>query len=190
MLPRRSRLKQRLLHEFEHLRFLAGQIRSLEAQQLGLILDDRTPHVDKVRTLLQLRGVGRTGATMLVYECFGWRVFANRRELSGLAGLIPTPYQSGDMNHEQGISKAGNMYIRWIIVQLAWSWLRYQPRSRLSRWYVRRFASGNSRVRRVGIVALARKLLIALWKYVERGEVPAGAKEVSWSDKLKGSAMA
>ena len=103
----------------------------------------------KVPALLGLKGVGRTSATILVYECFGWRRFANRRELAGMAGLTPTPYQSGESNHEQGISKAGNIYVRWIMVELAWSWLRYQPDSALSRWYLKRFGRGNRRQQRV-----------------------------------------
>ena len=120
-----------------------------------------------------------------MYEFFGWRQFANRRELAGLAGLTPTPYQSGDSNLEQGISKAGNAMIRWIMVEVSWSWLRYQPESALAQWYERRFASGTSRMRRIGTVALARKLLIALWRYVEKGEVPDQAKESDWEAKLK-----
>jgi len=90
--------------------------------------------------------------------------------------LTPTPYSSGGIEREQGISKAGNRRVRWMMIELAWGWLRYQPRSELSRWFHRRFGPGNSRMRKVGIVALARKLLVALWKYLERGELPAGAE--------------
>ena len=121
-------------------------------------------------------GIGENGAWLLVHEIFGWRKIRNRRELASLAGLAPTPYNSGTSRHEQGISKAGNRLVRWMMVQLAWGWLRYQPTSKLSRWYQRRFGGGNSRQRKVGIVALARKLLIALWKYLETGERPAGAR--------------
>ena len=164
---------------------LARQIKAMEVEQARQICDDQTRHVDKVRTLMGLKGVGQTTASILVYEFFGWRQFANRRELAGLAGLTPTPYQSGDSNHEQGISKAGNAMIRWIMVEVSWSWLRFQPESALSQWYQRRFASGTSRMRRIGTVALARKLLIALWRYVEQGEVPDGAEESDWEAKLK-----
>jgi transposase len=183
-------LRERLLREFERWKFLNEQIRGLERQRMGRIRDDRTPQVEKVRRLLRLKGVGPTGATILVYECFGWRVFRNRRELAGLAGLVPTPYHSGQTQREQGISKAGNRYIRWILGELAWLWLRHQPQSELSKWYFRRFGRSSSRMRRVGIVAVARKLLIALWKYLERGEVPEGAEEVDWKNKLKGPVAA
>ena len=112
---------------------------------------------------------------MLVKELFGWRRFANRRELAGCLGLVPTPYASGDSQREQGISKAGNKRVRWLLVELAWGWLRLQPDSELTRWFNRRFAAGGKRMRRVGIVALARRLAIALWRYLQHGEIPAGA---------------
>jgi len=178
-------LKQRLVREFERMELLARQIRGLEADQARQICDDQTRHVAKVRTLMGLKGVGQTSATILVYEFFGWRQITSRRELAALAGLTPTPYQSGQSNHEQGISKAGNVLIRWIMVELAWSWLRFQPNSALSQWYRRRFGAGTARMRRTGTVALARKLLIALWRYVEQGEVPEGAEESDWEAKLK-----
>ena len=178
-------LKRRLLHELERMELLARQIKAMEVEQARQICDDKTRNVDKVRTLMGLKGVGQTTASILVYEFFGWRQFANRRELAGLAGLTPTPYQSGDSNLEQGISKAGNALIRWIMVEVSWSWLRFQPESALAQWYQRRFASGTSRMRRIGTVALARKLLIALWRYVEKGEVPEEAKESDWEAKLK-----
>ena len=89
--------------------------------------------------------------------------------------MTPTPYDSGGSRSEQGISKAGNRRVRWLMLELAWGWLRYQPTSELSQWFQRRFGGGNSRLRRVGIVAVARKLLIGLWKYLETGVVPAGA---------------
>jgi transposase len=136
--------------------------------------------------LLDLRGIGPVGAWTLVREVFGWRKIKNRRELASLVGLTPTPYQSGTSHREQGISKAGNRRVRWLLVELAWMWLRYQPNSALSQWYVRRFGAGNARARKIGIVALARKLLVALWKYVDRGEVPEGAEFVPWRKKLNG----
>jgi transposase len=183
--PLPETLKRRLVRELERLELLDRQIRALEGAQGAQIRDDRARHVDKVRRLMGLKGVGSTSATILVYEFFGWRRFANPREVAALAGLAPTPYQSGDSNQEQGISKAGNVWIRWIMVELAWSWLRFQPNSPLSRWYQRRFGGGTSRMRRTGIVALARKLLIALWRYVERGEVPKGAEKMDWEAKLR-----
>src|SRR5262249_58033110 len=109
-----------------------------------------------------------------------------RRELAALVGLAPTPYGSGASQREQGISKAGNRRVRWILIELAWGWLHYQPQSALSQWYQRRFGAGNARARKVGIVALARKLLIALWKYLEQEEVPEGATLTPWEKKLNG----
>ncbi|UUZ66060.1 transposase [Polaromonas sp. P1-6] len=106
---------------------------------------------------------------------FGWRRFANRRELAGCLGLAPTPYASGDSQIEQGISKAGNKRARTLLVELSWCWLRLQPESALSQWFNRRFATGGKRMRRVGIVAMARRLAVALWRYLEHGEIPSGA---------------
>jgi transposase len=111
----------------------------------------------------------------LAKEFFGWRDFKNRREVGALSGLTPTPYDSGGSRKEQGISKAGNPRIRRVMIELAWSWVRFQPESELTKWFEKRFAHGSSRMRRVGITALARKLLVALWKYVEFGIVPEGA---------------
>jgi transposase len=128
-----------------------------------------------LRRLYALRGIGETGAWTYVREFFGWREFRNRRQVGGLAGLTPTSYSSGASRRELGVSKAGNRYIRYLAVELAWIWVRYQPQSALSRWYQARFGHGSSRLRRIGIVALARKLLIALWRYLETGVVPEGA---------------
>ncbi len=177
------RLHQRLLREFERWQWIDRQIHELETERMAKIRDDQTPHVEKVRRLLNLKGIGDNGAWLLVDEFFAWRTIKNRRELGSLAGLTPTPYVSGESRREQGISKAGNRRVRWMMTELAWGWLRYQPASELSQWYKRRFSRGNTRLRKVGIVALARKLLIALWKYLEGGEVPAGAVEVGWDNK-------
>ena len=171
-------LKGRILREFERFQLVARQIRGLEAQRAREIREDPSAQGEQTRRLMTLRGIGANGSWLLVREFFGWRQIRNRRELASLAGLTPTPYNSGESQHEQGISKAGNRLVRWMMIQLAWGWLRYQPRSKLSRWYQRRFGQGKSRVRKIGIVALARKLLIALWKYLETGEVPAGAEVV------------
>jgi transposase len=186
--PLGENLKRRLVREFERLELLTVQIEAIEAEQAARIRDDETPHVEKVRRLMGLKGVGPTTATILVYEFFGWRRFANRREVGALAGLTPTPYQSGESNHEQGISKAGNVLIRWIMVELAWSWLRFQPHSPLTRWYERRFGGGTSRMRRTGIVALARKLLIELWRHVEQGKPLEAVEEMDWDSKLRRAA--
>ncbi|HEY2293293.1 MAG TPA: IS110 family transposase [Thermoanaerobaculia bacterium] len=170
-----SGLRQRLLREFERWQLVGRQIHDLGARRTQQIRDPDTPQREQVRLLLKLKGIGEDTAWLLVREFFGWRGIRNRRELASLAGLTPTPYDSGESRREQGISKAGNRRVRWMMIELAWGWLRYQPESDLSRWYQRRFAAGNARLRKVGIVAVARKLLVALWKYLETGEVPAGA---------------
>ena len=132
--------------------------------------------VEQVRQLLLLRAIGINSAWLFVMEFFAWRQFRNRRQVGGLSGLSPTPYNSGDgLKREQGIDKAGNPRVRAMAIEIAWGWLRWQPESQLSRWYRERFGTGNSRSRRVGIVALARKLLVALWRFLETGEIPAGA---------------
>jgi len=169
-------LKRRILREFERWQLVERQISELEGERTNRIRDDSSPETEKVRRLLELKGIGDNGAWLLVWEFFSWRVIRNRRELASLAGLTPTPYDSGGTRCEQGISKAGNRRVRWMMIQLAWGWLRYQPQSELSRWYQRRFGQGNSRLRKVGIVALARKLLIALWRYLETGNVPEKAE--------------
>ena len=130
----------------------------------------------QVAGLAQLRGIGISSGWVLAKELFGWRHFRNRREVAGCLGLTPSPYASGESETEQGISKAGNRRVRTLMVELAWSWLRYQPQSELSQWFNRRFAGGGKRLRRIGIVALARRLAIALWRYLEHGLIPDGAQ--------------
>lgn len=119
---------------------------------------------------------GPNSARLLAHELFSWRDLRNRRQVGALAGLTPTPFTSGDTEREQGISKAGIRSVRYLAIEIAWGWLRFQPRSALARWYQKRFGKGGSRLRKIGIVALARKLLIALWRFVTFGEIPAGAK--------------
>jgi transposase len=116
------------------------------------------------------------GAWVLSKELFDWRRFANRRQLAACLGLTPTPYCSGDSEVEQGISKGGNQRVRALAVELAWRWTSLQPDSALTQWFNQRFATRGKRMRRVGIVALARRLIIALWRYVEHGQIPAGAR--------------
>jgi transposase len=117
-------------------------------------------------------------------EFFSRRQIRNRKQLGALAGLTPTSYQSGDSSREQGISKAGNRRLRTMAVEIAWCWLWYQPESSLSQWYRQRWSNGNTRQRRIGIVALARKLLVALWRYLESDEIPQGAALVDVRRKL------
>jgi transposase len=184
--PVPTELRGRIARELERWRLVDAQLGELGNRQRREVRDDGVAHVELVRRLLDLKGVGPVTAWALVREVFGWRRIKNRRELASLVGLDPTPYQSGDSHREQGISKAGNRRVRWALVELAWMWLRHQPGSELSLWYQRRFGSGNARARKVGIVALARKLVVALWKYLEQGEVPAGATIVPWEKKLNG----
>jgi transposase len=168
-------LRARLQREWEHAQFLHGKIVELERERQRAIVHDRGPAVEKVRQLLRLRAIGPSGAWVYVNEFFGWRHFRNRKEVGAAAGLIPTPSQSGAASREQGISKAGSRHIRAVAIEMAWCWLRYQPGSRLSRWYQERFGRGGARARKVGIVALARKLLIELWRFLEHGVIPEGA---------------
>ena len=158
--------------ESERLSLVAKQIKMLEAQQRREVRSGAQPAIAQ---LSRLAAIGIGSAWTLVKELFGWRQFHNRRELAGCLGLAPTPYASGTSNVEQGISKAGNRRARWLMVELAWSWLRFQPASQLSQWFNQRFAAASKRMRRVGIVALARRLAIALWRYLEFGEIPPGA---------------
>ena len=168
-------LRGRVSREYARIDLINQQIKTLEAERRALLRSATDPQTEMIRQLLRLRGIGPNSAWLYVKEFFGWRKFRNRREIGALAGLTPTPYQSGDGNREQGIAKAGNCHIRAIAIEIAWSWLRHQPDSALSQWYQERFGHGNSRMRRIGIVALARKLLIALWRYLETGEIPEGA---------------
>ena len=173
--PLPGRLRMRLEREYERMGLLGQQIGQLEKERDEVICTSQEESIEQVRRLLQLKGIGANSAWLYVMEFFAWRGFRNRREVGALAGLTPTPNQSGESAKERGISKAGNRPVRGMAIEIAWAWLRYQPDSALSCWYNRRFAEGSSRVRRIGIVALARKLLIELWKYLETGVVPEGA---------------
>ena len=168
-------LRSRLVREYERLRLFDQEIQQLHRSRTEAIRTSTTPAMEQVRQLLRLKAIGVNSAWVYVMEFFSWRNFRNRREVGSLAGLTPTPYQSGESAHEQGISKAGDRRIRAMAIEIAWVWLRYQPNSQLSRWYQERFAKGNSRMRRIGIVALARRLLIALWQYLETDIPPQGA---------------
>lgn len=169
-------LKGRLEREFKRLELVQEQIRLLEKQRQEEVATQDSKAMEMVKQLVLLKGIAMTSAWVFVREFFGWRQFRNRRELASLAGLAPLPYQSGEsLNREQGISKAGNRRIRTMIVEIAWAWLRFQPQSRLSLWFHERYGPGSRRSRKVGIVALARKLLVELWRYLETGAIPEGA---------------
>ena len=168
-------LRQRMLRVYAQYTFLSEQIAAVEAERRTQLQASTDARIEKVRQLMQLKGIGINGAWLLVMEFFGWPAFKNRREVGGLAGFTPTPYQSGESAREQGMSKSGNRHVRWMTTELAWGWLRYQPESALSVWFRERFGSGGKRLRRIGIVAVARKLLIALWRFLETGVLPEGA---------------
>jgi transposase len=173
--PLPAHLLERLAREYSRIRALEQQIDELDMQREKAIQEGKGEALDQVRQLLLLKGIGPNSAWLFVMEFFGWRKFQNRRELGALAGLTPMPYQSGGRFQEQGIGKSGNPEIRSMAIEIAWGWLRYQPKSMLSLWYRDRFGKGGARLRRIGIVALARKLLIALWRYLESGVMPEGA---------------
>jgi transposase len=151
---------------------LATQIGELDAEQQAAVT--AAPAASALPRLVRLKGVATTSASVLLDEGLVWRAFRNRREIGGLLGFAPTPYDSGDSRREQGISRAGNGRLQAISIQLAWNWVRWQPHSALTQWYQATFGTGK-RARRIGIVALARKLMIALWRYVTQDVVPAGA---------------
>lgn len=173
--PLPEHLHQQLLREFRRMQLANTQIRELEQQRARQVRQaENDPQVEMIRELMQVRGLGVNSSWLFVRELFGWRTFNNRRQLGAALGLAPTPYASGSGEREQGITKSGSGRVRAMAVEIAWGWLRYQPNSRLTRWYNRRFARGSKRQRRIGIVALARKLMIVLWRYLKDGEITDG----------------
>ncbi len=171
-----SGLLSRLRREWERVVSCTEMIRSLEAERREILRARPDPVIEKVLQLNTLRGIGINSAWLYVMEFFGWREFRNAKEVGALAGLTPTPFQSGNQHREQGMSHAGNRHVRGMSVEIAWGWLRFQPQSHLSRWYEERFGHGSKRMRKIGIIALARKLLIALWRFLETGVLPEGAE--------------
>lgn len=179
-------LVNRLKLDFQRLQFCITQIRDLETQRAELLrpVGSASPQASDsgdsaseiADRLLDLCGIGGETAWTLATELFAWRQFRNRKQLAALVGLTPTPFSSGQLNREQGISKAGRGELRALLVEVSWLWLRYQPESRLSQWFQKKVKGQGKRVRRIAIVALARKLLIALWKYSMQGEIPDDAK--------------
>lgn len=164
-----------LKRELERLRLAERQLAGLRAERAAHMIEPQSQTERRAVQLAQLRGLGPVGSWTLSTEVFGWRTFRNGKQVGKFSGLTPTPYNSGTSQREQGIDKAGNGEIRRLMVQLAWGWLRYQPGSALARWYEERFGGGGARLRKIGIVALARKLLVAFWHYLEHGIVPDGA---------------
>ena len=168
-------VRERLLTTWARLTVVQQQRTALVKARRVLLEHSTDPAVQMVRHLLRLRGVGEVSAWLFTMELFSWRRFRNRREVAGVLGLTATPQMSGARRRELGIGKGGSAVLRGVAMELAWGWLRYQPTSALSQWYRRRFALGGSRQRRIGIVAVARRLMIELWRFVETGRVPEGA---------------
>jgi transposase len=166
--PLGPQFQARLGREWAALQAIEARLTTLEAPPVGSL-------PPAVACLQQLQGIGLAGAWTLGVDVLSWRTFANRRDAGGFLGLTPTPYASGQTRHEQGISKVGPPALRALMVQLAWQWRRHQPRSALTQWYETRFGAGGPRAKRVGIVALARRLWIALWRFATQGVIPTGA---------------
>lgn len=168
-------LKAELLRLHEQYELYRGQQRTV-ATGYKAELEAGADVIGQQRARLELlKGVGPKISRVLSAEAFSWRRFRNQKQVGSMAGLTPTPDQSGDLSRERGIGKHGNPRVRHMAIELAWLWLRWQPESALTAWFRERFGGAGKRLRRVGIVALARKLLIALWRYLEQGLVPAGA---------------
>ncbi len=169
-------LARELARQFERLHLVMQQIKELDDERQRALEQQTSafPAREKVGRLIKLAGVGEISATLLVTEVYH-RSFANRRHLASYLGLAPSPFASGEVQRDQGISKAGNRAARRLLIELAWCWLRYQPGSQLACWYREVFAKQGARSRKIGVVALARKLAIALWRFVEAGVVPDGA---------------
>jgi transposase len=169
------RLKQEIVREHERLCLVNKQLRELDRTRAAEV---RSPakgsHAAKIGLLMALKGIGPIGAPTLVNEVF-YRSFDNRRQVGSYFGLTGTPYDSGASRREQGISKSGNRRAREMAIELAWLWLRHQPGSELSQWFRKRVGDVKGRIRRITIVAVARKLMVALWRYATTGLVPAGA---------------
>lgn len=171
--PLRREVQERIARADARLALIATQLAVLATAQRQAA---RTaPDPSALRRLVQLKGVAVTGASVLLEEGLVWRAFRNRRQVGGMLGFAPLPYQSGEQARDQGIDRAGNARWRAMSIQLAWNWVQWQPSSALTQWYQRQFGGGGARRRRIGIVALARKLLIALWRYATTGELPTGA---------------
>jgi len=171
-----ARLKAEIIRELQRLELVLKMIAGIEAERDAIITEAAPRHLNagKIKALANLRSIGPEFSTTLVGEVF-YRSFTNQRQIGSYVGLAPSPFSSGSTDRDQGISKAGNPKARSTMIELAWMWLRYQPDSTLSIAFRQRVGDRKGRVRRIAIVALARKLLVALWRYLETGLVPAGA---------------
>ena len=176
--PLPQHLKAQIGRELDRLELILQQIRSVETERDALLSPSKDGAPAPGAMLKSLKGIGPEFAGVLWSEGL-YRSFSNRRQVAAYAGLAPTPWQSGSVAHEQGVSKAGNPRLRTTMIQLAWLWVRHQPGSILAQWFHQRVQFNGGRIRKVLIVALARKLLIAFWKYVTAGIVPEGAEIVA-----------
>jgi transposase len=174
--PLAAAWQDRLAREWAHLQAIETRLAALCADRDAAIAAGADRVAQVAQQLAHLRGIGETSAALFSAELFGTRTFANGRQLGALTGLVPVPYRSDQRVQDQGISKAGRAELRRVSVQVAWCWLRWQPDSALAVWFRRRFAAAGGRSRRIGIIALARKLVIALWRFVTHGVVPDGAQ--------------
>lgn len=169
-----AHMKAQICRELDRLELLLGQIKTVEAERDAVIaVQATTTPSSPAKMLLAIRGIGAEFAAVLSSECF-YRKFDNRRQVAAYAGLAPTPWQSGSVDREQGVSKAGNARLRTTLIQMSWLWLQHQPHSALTQWFKERVQLNGGRMKKSTIVAMARKLLVALWKYVASGVVMEG----------------
>jgi transposase len=165
-------VQARIARAEARLAIVAAQVAAIDGSQATTT--QQAESNSPLARLVRLKGVATTSASVLLDEGVVWRAFQNRRQIGGLLGFAPAHYDSGDSHRDQGITRAGNKRLQSVMVQLAWGWVHWQRQSALTRWYQERFGRGK-RARRVGSVALARKLLIALWRYATTGVLPVGA---------------
>ena len=178
-LPLPPYVRAELEREWHRYALINTQLQALETQRRQRVQQEPSRAAQQVHQLTRLKGIGLTSADLMVRELFAWRELRNRREAAALVGLTPTPYCSDGSRRELGVSKAGNRHVRRVLLQISWGWVRYQPHSALTQWFHRRFGAGGPRYRRIGIVALARRLFIALWRFVTDGVIPDGATLVA-----------
>lgn len=172
--PLPATVQARVAREADAWQALAARLRAVDHEIHARVRTGTDVAAQQARQLTQVRGIGPLGALMLSTELLAWRAFQNGRQVGAIVGLTPTPYRSDQSGREQGISRSGNRRVRALLIEAAWTWIRWQPASALTQWYLARFAQ-HGRARKIGVVALARKLLIALWRWVDQGVLPEGA---------------
>lgn len=173
--PLPTRILWRLQRKAERLKIVEDHIKEIEKHQIKSVRQANTAKLQKIAKLARLRGIGVPSAWVLVMESLGWRQFNNRKQVGASVGLVGMPYDSGESCREQGISKAGNARLRSLLIELSWLWVRYQPNSTITKWFIRRYGGQGKRSRRVGIVGVARRLMIQLWHFLEHDVNPPGA---------------